>query len=221
MGDGDQSQAGEAPVQIINEHPNMSDFPDIKSKHSLVAKHVTKPIWEKLSQAPRPVDSLWLKPLPVLLNLTISTAASMLVIGIPIRCLPMCSTQSSKNTMASPLTLFTQVTWMLERSKETLIPLLPFTPLASGLDDPSMDLVFLLESLRSRELVLRTLLKKAFANLTGDLAGSYYPLTGMSEKVRQQLVDDHFLFMSGDPNLKVAGMERDWPEGRGIFHNKD
>ena len=53
----------------------------------------------------------------------------------------------------------------------------------------------------------------------GDLAGSYYPLTGMDEKVRQQLVDDHFLFMSGDPNLKVAGMERDWPEGRGIFHN--
>merc|ERR1711936_152351 len=56
---------------------------------------------------------------------------------------------------------------------------------------------------------------------TGDLAGTYYPLTGMDEKVRQQLVDDHFLFMSGDPNLKVAGMERDWPEGRGIFHNKD
>merc|ERR1712013_846839 len=39
--------------------------------------------------------------------------------------------------------------------------------------------------------------------------------------VRQQLVDDHFLFMSGDRNLIVAGMERDWPEGRGIFHNKD
>ena len=43
----------------------------------------------------------------------------------------------------------------------------------------------------------------------------------MDEKVRQQLVDDHFLFMSGDPNLKVAGMERDWPEGRGIFHNAE
>merc|ERR1719166_854800 len=43
----------------------------------------------------------------------------------------------------------------------------------------------------------------------------------MDEKVRQQLVDDHFLFVSGDPNLKIAGMERDWPEGRGIFHNKD
>merc|ERR1712205_117330 len=61
----------------------------------------------------------------------------------------------------------------------------------------------------------------AFAKFSGDLAGNYYPLTGMDEKVRQQLVDDHFLFMSGDPNLKVVGMERDWPEGRGIFHNAD
>jgi len=41
----------------------------------------------------------------------------------------------------------------------------------------------------------------------------------MDEAVRQQLVDDHFLFVSGDRNLTVAGMERDWPEGRGIFHN--
>merc|ERR1712107_125771 len=42
--------------------------------------------------------------------------------------------------------------------------------------------------------------------MAGDLAGTYYPLTGMDEKVRQQLV--------------AAGMERDWPEGRGIFHNE-
>merc|ERR1719427_137802 len=62
---------------------------------------------------------------------------------------------------------------------------------------------------------------KAFANLKDDLAGTYFPLTGMNEGVRQQLVDDHFLFVSGDPNLKVAGIEEDWPEGRGIFHNKD
>merc|ERR1711970_1657834 len=60
-------------------------------------------------------------------------------------------------------------------------------------------------------------MKTAFANLTGDLAGTYFPLTGMNEKVRQQLVDDHFLFVSGDKNLQAAGMERDWPEGRGVF----
>merc|ERR1711883_41209 len=74
---------------------------------------------------------------------------------------------------------------------------------------------------KAQRVGVENLMKKAFANLTGDLAGTYFPLTGMDEKVRQQLVDDHFLFVSGDPNLKVAGMERDWPEGRGIFHNKD
>merc|ERR1712029_256534 len=74
---------------------------------------------------------------------------------------------------------------------------------------------------KDQRVGVENLMKKAFANLKGDLAGTYFPLTGMSEKVRQQLVDDHFLFMSGDPNLKVAGMERDWAEGRGIFHNKD
>ena len=56
---------------------------------------------------------------------------------------------------------------------------------------------------KDQRLGVEKLMKKAFANLTGDLAGTYFPLTGMSEQVRQQLVDDHFLFMSGDPNLKV------------------
>merc|ERR1712240_773378 len=73
---------------------------------------------------------------------------------------------------------------------------------------------------KEQRLAVESLMKNALSKLTGDLAGAYYPLTGMDEKVRQQLVDDHFLFMSGDPNLKVAGMERDWPEGRGIFHNE-
>merc|ERR1712062_882157 len=72
---------------------------------------------------------------------------------------------------------------------------------------------------KEQRVGVENLMKKAFANLKDDLAGSYYPLTGMDEKVRQQLVDDHFLFVSGDRNLTVAGMERDWPEGRGIFHN--
>merc|ERR1712062_326623 len=74
---------------------------------------------------------------------------------------------------------------------------------------------------KDQRVGVENLMKNAFAKLEGDLAGNYCPLTGMDEAVRQQLVDDHFLFMSGDPNLKVAGMERDWPEGRGIFHNAD
>merc|ERR1712001_403672 len=73
---------------------------------------------------------------------------------------------------------------------------------------------------KQQRIDIEKLMSSALSKLTGDLAGTYYPLTGMDETVRQQLVDDHFLFMSGDANLKVAGMERDWPEGRGIFHNE-
>jgi protein-arginine kinase len=72
---------------------------------------------------------------------------------------------------------------------------------------------------KDQRLEMEGLMKNAFAKFEGDLAGEYFPLTGMEESVRQQLVDDHFLFMSGDKNLQAAGMERDWPEGRGIFHN--
>lgn len=57
--------------------------------------------------------------------------------------------------------------------------------------------------------------------MTGDLAGKYFPLTGMNEADRQALVDAHFLFKRGDRFLESAGANRDWPEGRGIFHNND
>ena len=56
-------------------------------------------------------------------------------------------------------------------------------------------------------------------SLTGDLAGTYYPLNGMDEQTRQQLVNDHFLFKKGDRFLESAGVNKEWPEGRGIFHN--
>ena len=57
---------------------------------------------------------------------------------------------------------------------------------------------------KDQRLGVEGLMKSALSKLTGDLAGTYYPLTGMDEKVRQQLVDDHFLFVSGDPNLTVS-----------------
>ncbi len=72
---------------------------------------------------------------------------------------------------------------------------------------------------REQRQNVEKLMKSAFAKLPGDLSGKYYPLLGMEEKTRQKLVDDHFLFVSGDKNLIAAGMERDWPEGRGIYHN--
>ena len=53
----------------------------------------------------------------------------------------------------------------------------------------------------------------------GDLAGTFYPLDGMSEQVQNQLIADHFLFKEGDRFLEACGLNRNWPKGRGIFHN--
>jgi len=57
--------------------------------------------------------------------------------------------------------------------------------------------------------------------LGGDLAGEYYPLLGMSAKTQASLIEDHFLFKEGDRFLESAGLNRDWPSGRGIYHNHD
>jgi hypothetical protein len=61
----------------------------------------------------------------------------------------------------------------------------------------------------------------AFSNFTGELAGTYYSLASMTAEQQKQLVDDHFLFKEGDRFLESCGLNRDWPEGRGIFHNAD
>jgi hypothetical protein len=53
----------------------------------------------------------------------------------------------------------------------------------------------------------------------GDLKGTFYPLEGMDKETSQKLIDDHFLFKEGDRFLKACNLNRDWPSGRGIFHN--
>jgi len=56
--------------------------------------------------------------------------------------------------------------------------------------------------------------------LTGELKGTFYPLTGMNKEVQQKLIDDHFLFKEGDRFLQAANACRYWPTGRGIYHNE-
>ena len=41
----------------------------------------------------------------------------------------------------------------------------------------------------------------------------------MTPAQQQQLIDDHFLFKEGDRFLLHCNLNRDWPSGRGIFHN--
>lgn len=59
------------------------------------------------------------------------------------------------------------------------------------------------------------------SGLEGELKGTYFPLTGMTKEVQQQLIDDHFLFKEGDRFLQAANACRYWPSGRGIYHNVD
>ncbi|KAJ8315075.1 hypothetical protein KUTeg_007225 [Tegillarca granosa] len=61
----------------------------------------------------------------------------------------------------------------------------------------------------------------ALKKLGGDLAGKYYSLESMTKDEEKQLVEDHFLFKNDDRMLGSAGGYRDWPAGRGIYHNSD
>ena len=55
-------------------------------------------------------------------------------------------------------------------------------------------------------------------SLDGNLQGTYYPLTGMSEADQDKLIEDHFLFDKPvSPLLISAGMARDWPDARGTL----
>eukprot|EP00058_Branchiostoma_floridae_P001932 XP_002587420.1 hypothetical protein BRAFLDRAFT_115917 [Branchiostoma floridae] len=60
----------------------------------------------------------------------------------------------------------------------------------------------------------------ALGKLEGELQGKYYPLYEMDDKTQEQLIADHFLFDKPvSPLLTSAKMARDWPDGRGIWHN--
>merc|ERR1712066_346917 len=201
----------------------MSDpFPEMKSTHSLVAKYVTKPIWDKLSRAVTQTSGF-----------TLAQAIA-------------CATEFDNQHCGiyagdwDSYKVFADVFDPLIQEYHGISADATHTSdMDVGKIQGNVDPAAPVHSCRIRvgrsiggfglspgitkeqRVGVENLMKKAFANLKGDLAGTYFPLTGMDEKVRQQLVDGHFLFMSGDPNLKVAGMERDWPEGRGIFHNAD
>ena len=68
---------------------------------------------------------------------------------------------------------------------------------------------------------IESVVSNALNSMTDELEGSYYPLEGMSDEVSQSLIKDHFLFKQGDRFLETAGLNRHWPKGRGIYHNKN
>ena len=65
------------------------------------------------------------------------------------------------------------------------------------------------------------LIQQALSKLNNNLAGAYFPLGSISEKQRNQLIAEHYLFKKGDKFLESAGINRDWPDNRGIFISQD
>uniref|UniRef100_A0A3P9J7U0 creatine kinase n=1 Tax=Oryzias latipes TaxID=8090 RepID=A0A3P9J7U0_ORYLA len=73
---------------------------------------------------------------------------------------------------------------------------------------------------RGERRAIEQLSIQALDSLEGDLKGKYYALKNMTDEEQQQLIDDHFLFDKPvSPLLLSSGMARDWPDGRGIWHN--
>lgn len=200
----------------------MAAFPEIKSTHSLVAKYVTKEIWDKLSG--------------------IVTKTSGFTLAKAIACAVEFDNQhcgiyagdwdSYKDFAAVFDPLIQEYHGISADAKHTSD--MDFSKIVGNINPEapvhstrirvgrSIDSYGLSPGItKEQRVAVEQLFASASSKFAGDLAGKYYPLAGMDEAVRQQLVDDHFLFVSGDRNLTVAGMERDWPEGRGIFHNTE
>merc|ERR1712088_1294648 len=197
-------------------------FPEIKSTHSLVAKHVTKEKWDKLCEHKTATSGFTLrKAIACAIDYDdqhcgiyagdADSYVDFAEVFDPLICeyhgldenfshtSDMDSTKLKGNVNEDAPVKSTRI--RVGRSIEGF-------GLSPGIT-------------KEQRLEMENLMKSAFSKLEGELAGTYYPLLGMEEEVRQKLVDDHFLFVSGDKNLITAGMERDWPEGRGIFHNEE
>ena len=75
---------------------------------------------------------------------------------------------------------------------------------------------------RAERAAVEKICVDALSELSGPFKGKYYPLTGMTEADQEKLIADHFLFDKPvSPLLIASGMARDWPQGRGIWHNDE
>merc|ERR1712062_478895 len=212
----------DSPPSSVYSAQTMAPFPEIKSTHSLTAKHVTAEKWNKLNEIVSKTSQF-----------TLAKAIACAVEFDNQHCGIYAGDEDSYVDFADVfdpliceyhgLSADFKHTSDMDSSKITgnVEADVPVHSVRIRVGRSTQGFGLSPGITKEQRVGVEKLVSTALKRLEGDLAGAYYPLTGMDEKVRQQLVDDHFLFMSGDPNLKVAGMERAWPDGRGIFHNAD
>merc|ERR1712142_1000736 len=212
MGSYQLLSSSQLPVNLFEIYTMALPFPEIKSKHSLVAKYVTEDVWNKLAKEETETAKF-----------TLAKAIACAVQFDDQHCGIYAGDEDSYKVFADVFEpIIQEYHGISADSKHTND--MDATKIVGNIDPKAPVKSTRIRVGRSiagfglspgitkeQRLAVENLMKKAFTNLNDkpagkyDLAGTYYPLTGMDEAVRQQLVDDHFLFMSGDQNLKVAG----------------
>jgi creatine kinase len=73
---------------------------------------------------------------------------------------------------------------------------------------------------RAERRELERILRTAGEKLQETSPGVYYSLKDMTDEHHEQLIEEHIMFDKPVSTLLTAsGMARDWPDGRGIWHN--
>merc|ERR550539_398429 len=111
-----------------------------------------------------------------------------------------------------------------EKYEKVTLPALPEGAIASTRIRTARNLKslpFTVNMTKEQRLQLESTMVKVFDTFTGLLKGTYYPMVGMAEDKRKELVDLHYLYINDDPTLELVGCYDDWPQGRGIFINDD
>merc|ERR1711963_660487 len=169
----------------------MAPFPEIKSKHSLVAKHVTEDKWNKLNEIVSKTSQF-----------TLAKAIACAVEFDNQHCGIYAGDEDSYVDFA-----------------EVFDPLIcEYHGLAADFKHTSdMDSSKITGNVEADVPVHSCRIR------VGRSIQGFGLSPGITKQQRvdvEALMKNAFAKLSGDPNLKVAGMERDWPEGRGIFHNE-
>ena len=211
-----------APVEVISD-----SFPDLSKHNNHMAKVLTKPMYEKLSK---------------LKTKAVVTLDQNIQTGVDNPGHPFIMTVGATAGDEESYELF----------KEFFDPVisdrhggyaadakhptdLDFTKLKGGDFDPDFVLSSRVRTGRSirgyrlppvcnraERTAVEDIVTDALNTLDGSFKGVYYPLTGMTERDQEQLIEDHFLFDKPvSPLLIASGMARDWPQGRGIWHNDE
>merc|ERR1712020_670057 len=157
------------------------EFPVIKSTHSLVAKHVTKERWDKVKDIETKTCGF-----------TIAKACACAIEFDNQHCGIYAGDWDSYKDFSEIFDAIIQDYHGISADAKHTSDMDP-EKVGRNIDGFGLSPGIT----KQQRIDVEALMSNALSKLSSDLAGKYYPLTGMDETVRQQLVDDHFLFVSG------------------------